>query len=187
MVNNTVVGDPFFTAPVNIDPAELGLTEFVSLCYEIHGRPETVFNFVNDECTVVNAHYYQPHSGIDINVINIIAVRAVDGGGTCRNIQVDLSGCSASIDGALINTTYQSDGISVRRYPRRVRISVPNCKNIQLVMWVFCQSGTLNNPLNGDNMATDMIRFVIARGLSLTEESHGLLGQYCVCTTLMAL
>lgn len=154
----------------------------MSLCYEIHGSPNTVFNLVTDECTIVNAHYYQPHPGIGIHVINTIAVRAIDDAGACQNIQADLSGCSASVNGIMVNTTYQSAGISVRRYPGRVRIAVPNCASTQLVMWVFCRSGTLRNPTSGEDMATDMIRFVIARGLSLTEESHGLIGQYCMYT-----
>ena len=56
-------------------------------------------------------------------------------------------------------------GISARkRKLNRVRISIPNCDNVNLVMWVTCE----RDP--------DMIRFQIARGLSLLPTSHGLLG-----------
>ena len=61
-------------------------------------------------------------------------------------------------------------------------MSVPNGKDVQLVMWISCQTGTLPDPSTGNNIVTDMIQFVIARGTGLSEESHGLLGQYFTYT-----
>jgi len=189
-VNDTLTGDPLMTVPVlqNRSP-QLGDVQ-TSLCYEVHGEADQFFSLISDGCTAVNAHYTQAainSTNVDLNVVDAIGVRAVGDDGECRNIHVGLSDCQATVNGVDISGTYRLGGITVREYNGRVRIAVPNCADNSLVMWVFCQSGTLNNPANGDDMATDMIRFVIARGLSLTEESHGLLGQYCVCTTLTAL
>jgi hypothetical protein len=115
------------------------------------------------------------------NIIDAVHVRAVDNGGTCRNISVSLSGCSASVDGVSISSMYSQMGVSVRPYSNRVRIAVPNCAELDLVMWVMCQSRTFwSSRLDADGQEitfnAEMIRFVIARGLNLQETSHGLLG-----------
>ena len=42
----------------------------------------------------------------------------------------------------------QIDGISVKRYNgRRVQISVPNCADVTLVMWVMCRNGSVEDPV----------------------------------------
>jgi len=103
-----------------------------------------------------------------------IGVRAVDNDNQCRNIQVDLDGCRASVDGVEITMPYRMAGISVRRYTNRVRIAVPNCEDHDLVMWVFCLDGTFTS--RAVTFQAPMIRFVIARGLNLQETSHGIIG-----------
>ena len=113
------------------------------------------------------------------NIISSVGVRAKgDGDNSCHNIRVDLDGCSATIDSpggissSLSNLeSFQQDGISVRKYPRRVRIAAPNCENVMLVTWVICE--------NQNNQ--DMIKFVIARGVNLRASSHGLLGRHTSC------
>ena len=115
------------------------------------------------------------------NIISSVGVRAKgEGDNSCHNIRVDLEGCSATIDSpggissSLSNLeSFEQDGISVRKYPRRVRIAAPNCENVMLVMWVICE--------NRNNQ--DMIKFVIARGVNLRASSHGLLGKLATIST----
>ena len=181
-VNDTVTGDPLMTVPLNIGNITrmlLGLREDeqVSLCYEVHGQADRNFNLVSDACVSVNAHYINvtARGEDEINIINRIGVRAVDDINQCHNIRAERDGCRAFVDGVEINTTYRMAGISVRRYPNRVRIAVPNCVDHDLVMWVFCQSGTFE--YNDMTFQAPMIRFVIARGFNLQETSHGILGE----------
>ena len=151
----------------------------LSLCYEIHGRRDAFFNLVTDECATVNAHYHDLTNYL--NVIDQVGVRAVDNNGLCRNIQVDVDSCSASIDGTqlLAGSRYNQGGISVRRYSNRVRISVPNCNELSLVMWVICETRTLEDPFGDGQVTGDMIKFVVMRGLNFGHRmAHGLLGKY---------
>ena len=66
------------------------------------------------------------------------------------------------------------------RYPgSRVRVSVPNCAHLSLVMWIICQNDTLRGYDIDDNLVharATMLKFVIARGFNLQERSHGLIG-----------
>ena len=173
-LSHPLLGDP--------EPLSLGLNsalvlnenEHVSLCYEVHGEANENFNLVSDVCVSVNAHYGRVRSDVDINVINRIGVRAIDGASQCHNITADLNGCRAFVDGVEITTSYRMGGIYVRKYPTRVRIAVPNCEDHDLVMWVFCQNGTFEN--GNATFEASMIRYVIARGLNLAETSHGILG-----------
>lgn len=162
----------------------------LSLCYEIHGEPDAFFNLVTDECATVNAHYHDLTNYL--NVIDQIGVRAVDNNGMCRNIQVDVNGCAASIDGQPLasvarsprfaSARYDSGGISVRSYPNRVRISVPNCAELTLVMWVICETRTLEDPFGNGVVTGDMIKFVVMRGLNFGHRmAHGLLGKLVHC------
>ena len=178
-VDDTVTGNPLMVVPLNVGNStriELGLGESdrVSLCYEVHGEANQNFNLVSDTCVSVNAHYMSVRSDVDINVIDTIGVRAVGNDNQCRNIQVDLDGCRASVDGVEITMPYRMAGISVRKYTNRVRIA-PNCEDHDLVMWVFCLNITFTYNYTS-TLQSPMIRFVIARGFNLQETSHGILG-----------
>lgn len=170
--NDTVIGDPLYTVPMLTPDGD----QTVNLCYEVRGRPNCIFNLVSDTCVSVNA-YYSPADNPQIgNVISQISVRAVGLSGQCYNIHVNRQGCTASMSSASSNLNdfvqiaerFLSDGIHVRRYSTRVRIAVPNCENLMLVMWVTCEVRS----------GQDMIRFDISRGLNLRQTSHGLLGMY---------
>ncbi len=181
LVNDSAIGDPLMTVPIRVsqeDLAALG-TDQISLCYEIHGAADQYFNLVTDECISVNAHYAAASSSL--NVISRVGVRAVGDDGQCRNILVDVDECSASVDGATLDVTsrYASASISVRRYANRVRISVPNCDELTLVMWVFCESRTMDDPEAPEGRVTaDMIKFVVMRGLNFGHrDAHGLIGE----------
>ena len=163
----------------NFIPTESDLV-VINLCYEIHGRAEQYFNLVSDSCVSVNAHYTRAHQLLRYNIIDEITVRAVDLDGVCKNVAVSVSSCQASIDGMSLNSTYSSAGVSVRMYQNRVRISAPNCQNLDLVMWVFCEQNTLKGflELREPDITVDvnMLHFVIARGLNIRETAHGLIG-----------
>lgn len=188
-VNDTVIGDPLMTVPLRFDATQVGMPAGtrLSLCYELHGQSDQNFNFVSDGCVSVNAHYTRVHPELDVNVIDQIGVRAVDDSNQCHNIQADLSGCRALVDGVAITMPYRVAGISVRRFPNRIRIAVPNCEDQNLVMWVFCQDATFSVPGVSQRLQTQMIRFVISRGLSLNESSHGILGKFVLFEFLFRL
>ena len=181
-VNDTVTGDPLFTVPLNVPDksniTEVGDNDPINLCFEIHGRADAHFNLVSDACVSVNARYSRVRTK---NIIDRIYVRASDASGSCKNIEVSLNECSASVDGVSVES-YMAEGISVRRYRNRVRIVVPNCQDIDLVMWVFCLNNTFwsrtSTEENEITFEAEMIRFVIARGLDLAERSHGILGMF---------
>ena len=168
------------TVPIWTDPNEKEGDPIISLCYDVHGEADKFFNLVSDSCVTVNAHYSKaPITSPDIylNVVDAIGVRAVSNIGTCVNIHVGLQGCNTTVNGAVINM-YRSSGIAVRKYSNnRVRISVPNCEDTDLVMWAFCTSGRTEDS-NWNYHDFDFIRFVVMRGLNLAEDSHGIIGTH---------
>ena len=173
--NDTVVDDLLMTVPIRVrNLTSLGIQQELSLCYQTHGEAGQHFNLISDKCISVNGHVL---AGPCYNVIGSIAVRAVDETGQCRNISVSAEGCSASIDDTNIDAMYRVAGISVRKYPNRVRIAVPNCANINLVMWVICQNGTFFGLNESESFTVQMIKFVITRGFNLQERSHGIIGE----------
>ena len=180
LVNDTLTGDPLMTVPIHTDPDVMEGDVITSLCYEVHGEAEKFFNLVSDSCVSVNSHYSRAldNPNIDLNIVDAIGVQAVSNNGTCVNIHVGLDGCEVTVNGdAIKGRMYRSNGITIRVYPNRVRITVPNCEDTDLVMWVFCTSGRTEDPTNWMYFDFDFIRFVVMRGLNLNEESHGLIGE----------
>lgn len=184
-VNDTIVGDPLLTVPLSLDtmPQELNLPSSPNgnppaLCFEIHGESDRYFNLITDCCVSVNAHYVAINDYF--NVMDEIGIRAVDRSGACHNIAVDVDTCSATVDGQKLDGNYRSAGIFVRnQYSNHVRVSVPNCNSTShLVMYIICQRNlSVEDPWGGQNFKASMIKFVIARGINLNENSHGLLGE----------
>ena len=164
LVNDTVVADPLFTAPVSGG---------AQLCFEIHGEPDAIFNLVSDKCTIVNAAYESMNIAENGNIIGAVGIRAADASGNCHNIEIRLSRQGASLpiqvllDGVEVSGVVRRDAVRVRRYQDRVRVSVPNCELIDLVMWVMYME------LGGQ----DMLKYVIMRGSNLAPTSHGLIGK----------
>ncbi len=175
--DDVIIGDPLFTVPLynKDDTTPANGVSSPSLCFEIHGAANQVFNLVSDRCTSVNALYSPMNIRDNGNIISAVGVKAVDGQGQCVEIAVRLEdGCTPEIsnnEGTFTTTRYASRGVSVRKYRRAVRISVPNCENNQLSMWVSC-----------DNFrGQEMIKYVITRGVNLRPTSHGLLGKIRMC------
>ena len=166
LTNDTLVGDPLYAIPFTEDGT--------SLCFEVHGAALQYFNLISDACTNVIAFYASfPLVDDDLNFVEQIGVRAVGNSGSCYNIRVyesDTDGfqCIATVDNTTVGLSgIEIDGIRVRQIMDRVRISVPNCENVNLVMWVTCE---LRNRLR-------MLRFDVSRGLTLRPTSHGLIGK----------
>jgi collagen type VI alpha len=160
-VEDTVVGDPLFTVPIQGSG---------HLCYEIRGAADQYFNFISDSCVSVNAHYTQHTLATEkkpLHVVDEIAIRVVDTAGACVDILVDRNGCTTAINSAA-QGSYNTDGVSVSAVGNRVTVAVPNCNDMDLDMEVVCETR------NG----IDMIRFEVMRGFNLRETSHGLLGQF---------
>lgn len=170
--NDTVIGDPLFTVPIQISEELItqnpNLTG-ASLCYEVHGKANSYFNLVSDKCTSVNAFYVSLANPLAGNIIGGIGINAIDQNGVCHRIETRLDQCSASVDGdALsIGQIYSKAGIIVMRRRNRTRIAIPNCGNVDLVIWFICQN------VQGQMMS----RFVIARGVNLQPTSHGIVGR----------
>jgi len=140
-----------------------------ALCYSIDGSPNRYFNLVSDKCVSVNAYIIPAQRANYFNVISRVGITAVDRDGNCQNIEIDQEDCSATV-GAMPITNgvmYNLAGISVKQRRNGYRISVPNCEQGSVVMWVFCK--TIRE--------ADMLRFVVARGNNLMPTSHGLVGK----------
>ena len=149
----------------------------VSLCYEINGTPSRWFNLVTDECTSVNA-YYTNLTHID-NIIEQIAIRAIDDAGNCREILVNRDGCSTTLNGMTVNVSwYEADGVRIRQYPRRVRVVVPSCAELSLTMWLTCETRYHSDPYREAEIVVDALRFEITRALNFGHsDTHGLIGK----------
>ena len=168
--NDTIIGDPLFAVPLFVTNGSQLLPErrLPHLCYEIHGRDRWYLNLISDTCVSVNAHYTAANRTIDVNVISKVGIKAVNSSGHCVNIEVGIqNGCVPIITEtgrpAVPMNRYSSGRISVSKHRERVRVSVPNCENVQLVMWITCED-------------LQRIHFVVTRGVNLRPTSHGLLG-----------
>ena len=185
-MNDTLTGDPLMTVPILTNENVMSDSDIESICYEVHGEANCYFNLITDKCTSVNAFYEEAlasNANIDLNVVTRIGVRAVGSGeNLCTNIEVDLMMCTATVNGVEVDGSYNFDGIRVAHYASssRVRISVPNCGDTMLVMWVFCKTGQICDPVTDVYYDIDYLRFVVRRGLNLSPESHGLIGMVLI-------
>ena len=160
VLNDTIIGDPLYT--VALTNTGEGPQE---MCYEVRGSANQHYNLISDSCVSVNALYApmnQPELG---NIMQEIGVRSAHEA-PCLNIRVIREGCRAFVSGMEVNST-SMQGVTVRRYSNRVRISALNCDQATLVMWVQCVT-------RGEQ---DMLHFVVSRGVNLRPTSHGLLGE----------
>ena len=170
MKNDTIIGDPLYEAALWIGEE---LCKY-ALCYEIHGEARKHFNLLSDKCVSVSAAYSSMSDPTAGNIISAIGIRASDDTNSCVNIDIvqdsNTGICVTTVGGQALSVggEINVNGIYVKqRMMSRVRVSVPNCDKIPLVMWITCQN--INNEL--------MMRFDISRGVNLRPSSHGLLGK----------
>ena len=175
-MNDTIVGDPLFHVPIK--SSDSPLTD-VGLCYEIHGEKDIYFNLVSDECTSVNARWTDVTS--TLNVIDEVAIHAVDDDYNCTEITISLTGCSATVDGVSVVSEYNKGGILMKKSSRlninRWKVVVPNCHIVKLEMWITCQVNTIVDPGTNSPVQAEMIKFVVMRGLNVGRNAHGLIGK----------
>ncbi|XP_065918054.1 uncharacterized protein [Dysidea avara] len=170
MRNDTVIGDPLYTVPLQISDAMIRSNPVVantSLCYEIHGRPGVFLNLVSDQCVSINAEYMQSSGDSNLNNVGKVGIFAVDNNGDCQSITIDVMNCVGTVGSTEVtqDSQYNVAGIRVRKGRRYFRIAVPNCERQDLISWVICEDG-------------DMLKFVITRGFNLSPTSHGLVAQF---------
>lgn len=167
--NDTVIGDPLYEAALWF--ADESREFNYSLCYEIHGDQNSHFNLISDECVSVSGYYTPMTNPSTGNIISSMGIRAVDNVGSCQNIAVvqnqTTGKCELSVNSNQMSE-YDQNGVSarLRHNNEKVRISVPNCDQLNLVLVVKCQT------VAGQHM----IRFDVVRGVNLRPTSHGLLG-----------
>ena len=174
--SDTIIGDPLLQAPLWMEDTD----EVISLCYEVHGRSDSYFSLVSDECVMVNALYTLKDG---LNVVSEVGVRAVtkDLGG-CMSIGVTLVNdtCSTAVipdnNSSMslhVGELFDEMGVLVHQQStNRVLVSVPNCEQLKLIMIVTCE---VNNDIS-------MMHFNISRGVNLRPTSHGLLDKrVCTC------
>ncbi len=103
------------------------------------------------------------------NIMSEIGMKTVGTSGACHELLVKLDQCQVFGDGLeIVGTRTVFDGVHVRRLNAdKVRISVQNCDNMRLVMYVTCWS------FRGQ----EMLELNIYRGFGLHPNVHGLLGE----------
>ena len=175
--NGTVVSgnEVHFSVPTNLQTNSLFGTESppISLCYGVLGDDNKYFNLISNAGASVNAHYHKAANtaGDVANIIDQIAIKAVDVRGLTHNISVNLS-CLAQINGADVER-YDSDGIVVRRTTNQsVLVWVPNCSpsNYPLKIQITCQSPPLANTSGGLNLIVD-------ERINANPKTHGIIGK----------
>lgn len=128
---------------------------------------------MSDTCININAYYTglipDTLQSLGLNIITQIGIRALDSQGNCIRVLIDsANNCTPVVmttgGGVVSEMRYNSNGIVVSKIRNRARVSVPNCGNNRLVMWITCQTG-------------GMLRFDVTRGVGLAPTSHGLLGE----------
>ena len=164
------------TVPLDINPLQIGASANVlSLCYQVHGEEDKLYNLLSDDCVSVNAHVSQPYT--DRHIIDKIGIRAVGNNGTCYDISIERENCAVSINNQSLptNNHFQEEGIevlseSLAEIPT-IRISVPNCGKPTIDhMFISCTQYTIHDT------PTDILQFGSTRGKSQVQPPHGLIG-----------
>ena len=102
----------------------------------------------------------------DGNMITSVGILAVDNTGQCIGVSVSADGVANITMGSStqqLTGLYSRHGVTVSRRLHRVRVSVPNCDRVQLVMWLVSERD-------------QQLRITVTRGLNLRPTSHGLIG-----------
>lgn len=167
LANDTVIGEPLFTVPLHTN-SSMQHQQF--LCYEIYGSSGSIFNLISDRCVSVNAQYTAMNNPEDGNIIAGLGIVAVNNAGQCVGVTVGVANqCVPQVrvgSAEQETVSFSSHGVTVTKRRERVRVSVPNCENVQLVMWIVCEG------VSGQQH----IRVIVTRGLNLRSTSHGLMG-----------
>ena len=186
LANDTILGSPLYSVPFALPPEFFTILprraqgSTPHLCFQINGDPDTHFNLISDTCTSVNARYSAVQTTqplpFPLNALTRIGVSTMNAVGQCVFIDVGLdNGCVPIVqiaDSAPTEVTqYSSEGVSVTQRQTHVRVSVPNCGQQKLVMYITCRDGVVGG------ISTPLVQFDVTRGVNLSPTSHGLLGK----------
>ena len=171
-VNDTIIADPVYAIPLKIVNGNIpGSNGDVSLCYEIHGSPDTWFNLISDTCLSVNAHYLEAELADNRigHIVDRLGALIVSRTSQCRQAMVSMveGVCSFTVDGSSVEM-FDEDGVMVTKRRNRVRISAPNCDNQMVIIWAVCEKFS----------GVDMMKIVVNRGFNLNPTSHGFIGEF---------
>ena len=172
VVSDTVADTPLMSAPLDIDPIELGFTDYrdlVSLCYEVRGVPRQNFNLVSIRCTSITAHYSSLVGNSPTTTFGAVGIRTRGSDRGCHNIQVNRD-CSVLYDKEAISSNLTVNNISIQFLsPDSVRVTVPNCGK-EIVVHILCQQRPLDS--------VPVMNMTIVRSYTEPEIAHGLIGMY---------
>ena len=88
-----------FTVPLSLSEETVKKFGEMSICYDVHGKPNKTFNLLSDICVSVNA-FYSPAIARKIgNYMSITDILTEDSNGVCQQIEVDLEGFATSVNG----------------------------------------------------------------------------------------
>ena len=135
----------------------------------------------------------QPSLADYLNVMDLVTVVAIDNQNSCHRIQMDVNGCKVTFDGIEVkrngnlseisrNDSYHvspfvSNGVEIRLYNNRAQISVPNCADLSVSMWIACQNQLVTDPYTDVPLGyVPMLKVVVNSGINIQEQSHGLIG-----------
>ena len=126
-----------------------------------------------------NQTFYTTTEG-NVSVTICVVIFEPQTGGSSRSftLSYNTENYTAGNGNILNSREYSRDGIRIRWnvMNTRVSIAVPNCADNQLVMWVFCSHGQVEDPVTWVYYNITFMRFVVMRGLNLNELSHGIIG-----------
>ena len=89
VVADHISDDMVMSVPLEVNPSDVCVSaSSLSLCYQVHGKPDTFYNLLTDKCVSVNAHVSRPFSDADAHIIDKIAIRAIGNNGTCSDVLI---------------------------------------------------------------------------------------------------
>ena len=168
------------TAPLLLDEEVQG--EFggdsISLCYQVHGRPEEFFSLISDACVSVNVRYQRQTASLSETYISDVGIISVDDNDTCVRVEVNSNDCAVTVNNEVLQTIYDVSGLTVTKLTDGVRLSLPNCEFRDVIITVMCSP----LPTTGQSR----MELFLSRMLNFRATSHGLLGKklYDFCKEL---
>ena len=149
---------------VHLASTSAALTPLPSLCYEVFGKPNSIFNMVSTPCMSLNALY----SPLDDqrNIISALGLLVVDTKRRCTRIQVSADDCTPVVDGVHLSSQYDLNGVTVTWLKGLVNVGTPNCGYGNTIVSISCSAIDHQSILS----------LAVSRQLGDTHLGHGLLG-----------
>lgn len=163
-----------FTIP--LANVHIKLAAAVDLCYELHGSPNTYYNFISDQCYSVNAHYALRRTRRrDLHIVDQITFHAANSLGQCVDVVIELDGstCQATANEAVLSSnggTFDRGGVHVQAFREKVLVSVPSCggedPELAVEFIIKCRGWR----------DVSVMEFEVHNGKEISSAAHGLIG-----------